>query len=227
MIEGILNGLCYLHSMGVVHGDMKAASTFHDSTKQLSGFIKISAHTFLFCFIMQANILISPDGCPLLMDFGLSHLLISTSTMETATGATNGTTRWMAPELLLLDTANAAEAEDGGAAGSVESDYEVHTKQSDVWAFGMTALELLTKQVPYAKLKSDAKVMFAIHAKTMPSKPEGLENWEVIDRKLWELCKMCWVFNPLERPDASQLSDELKRIREESKGNLGVVVQVL
>ncbi|KAH8104951.1 kinase-like domain-containing protein [Phellopilus nigrolimitatus] len=161
-----------------------------------------------------ANVLISPDGCPLLMDFGLSHLLLSTSTLETATDATRGSIRWMAPEL--LGTTKVAEAGD---------DDKVHTKQSDIWAFGMTALELLTKQVPYSNIRVDPGIIRAMLEKTIPCNPEGLDDWKVIDKKLWEFCKMCWVFNPVERPDMNQLSDELKRIREESKDNLKVVVQ--
>ena len=64
---------------------------------------------------------------PLIMDFGISHLLHSTTaTVETATAATKGSIRWMAIELF-----NAS-----GQGGEEES--SVHTTQSDVWAFGMT-----------------------------------------------------------------------------------------
>lgn len=71
--------------------------------------------------------MVSPDHQPLLMDFGISHLLTSTSTYETATRSEKGSARWMAIELLL-----------GTAESSPEDD--VHTMMSDVWAFGMTVL---------------------------------------------------------------------------------------
>lgn len=54
----------------------------------------------------------------MLMDFGISHILEGT---QTATNADNGSIRWFAPELL------SAEA-------------TAHTKESDVWALGMTIL---------------------------------------------------------------------------------------
>lgn len=49
-------------------------------------------------------------------------MLIATQTFNTTTGngAVRGSTRWMAPELLDMD------------------DPQLHSKQSDVWALGMT-----------------------------------------------------------------------------------------
>lgn len=62
------------------------------------------------------------------MDFGISHILISTTTVETATAANKGSLRWQARELLLDELSSGSE----GAAH--------HTKESDIWAFGMTCL---------------------------------------------------------------------------------------
>lgn len=59
------------------------------------------------------------------MDFGISHMLIATSTLETATKAEKGTLRWQAPELLMSEE------------GSAE---DHHTKESDIWALGMVYL---------------------------------------------------------------------------------------
>lgn len=61
------------------------------------------------------------------MDFGISHLLTSTSTFETATRAEKGSARWMAIELFLVT-------------GESSPEEDVHTMMSDVWAFGMTVL---------------------------------------------------------------------------------------
>ena len=45
--------------------------------------------------------MVSPYGVPLIMDFGISHLLANTSTFESATKADKGSLRWMAIELFL------------------------------------------------------------------------------------------------------------------------------
>ena len=62
----------------------------------------------------------------MVMDFGLSHLLAGVSTVESATNAERGSLRWQAPE----------QFKPGDA---------VHTKQSDIWALGMTYLVGLVK----------------------------------------------------------------------------------
>ena len=63
---------------------------------------------------------ISSSIVPMVMDFGISHLLEG-SAIETATKAQNGSLRWLAPELLT-------------------GEEELHTNQSDIWALGMTYL---------------------------------------------------------------------------------------
>jgi len=69
--------------------------------------------------ILQGNILISDDGTPCIIDFGLSRILGNTPGPTTTTHA-SGTLRWMAPELF-------------------EEDQKV-TKQCDIWAYGMTLI---------------------------------------------------------------------------------------
>lgn len=61
------------------------------------------------------------------MDFGISHLLISATTVDTATAANKGSLRWQALELL-----------DESPSDGLDAAY--HTKESDIWAFGMTCL---------------------------------------------------------------------------------------
>ncbi len=74
---------------------------------------------------MQHNILISVSGRPLIADFGLSLALSqSQSTMGTTTATMRGTVRWMAIELL------------PSVSGNVPAK---HTKETDIWSFGMVA----------------------------------------------------------------------------------------
>ena len=65
--------------------------------------------------------LISNDGRPVLSDFGLSRLQMNSVTI-TGTSKLGGNVRWMAPELIQAP---------GG------SPNQMHTKATDVWAFGM------------------------------------------------------------------------------------------
>lgn len=71
---------------------------------------------------LQANILISSSGTPLVADFGLSCLLTPSSTVDPTSSGLKGSIRWMSVELL--------HACDQGTV-------PLHTKESDVWAYGM------------------------------------------------------------------------------------------
>lgn len=76
----------------------------------------------LHLIVPQDNVVLSRDNVPMLMDFGISHIVEGT---ETATHADKGSIRWLAPELLSPEVA-------------------YHTKESDIWALGMTYLVSLT-----------------------------------------------------------------------------------
>ena len=59
---------------------------------------------------------------PLVTDFGISHALATSSARAQTTSGAKGTVRWMAVELFGFGSASSTKA----------------TKESDVWAFGMT-----------------------------------------------------------------------------------------
>ncbi|KZS95412.1 kinase-like protein [Sistotremastrum niveocremeum HHB9708] len=70
LLTGVMNGLSYLHSNGIVHGDIKGS-----------------------------NILVSDDGKALLADFGLARLVDNDDELASTTAGLRGTIRWMAPEV--------------------------------------------------------------------------------------------------------------------------------
>ncbi|OAX37664.1 kinase-like protein [Rhizopogon vinicolor AM-OR11-026] len=81
LLEDIANGLCYLHSVNVVHGD-------------LTGF----------------NVLIDADGHARLTDFGLSSVVNASEGLAYLAVTTRrpGALRWVAPELVVKDNAHIA-----------------------------------------------------------------------------------------------------------------------
>ncbi|XP_006463731.1 hypothetical protein AGABI2DRAFT_208652 [Agaricus bisporus var. bisporus H97] len=81
LIHDIASGLQYLHSLNVVHGDIKGN-----------------------------NILVTPNGRACLADFGLSTLLgdniLDWSSLGSEADHGGGTTRWKAPELVFQEAEN-------------------------------------------------------------------------------------------------------------------------
>ncbi|TDL26790.1 kinase-like protein [Rickenella mellea] len=163
MIKGIAEGLGYLHSKGVIHSDVKCE-----------------------------NILVSPEGAPLLIDFGLSRILeISQKIMTTREAG--GTLRWMARELLRKGS-------------------PVSTKESDVWAFAMAGFEVLSGEPPYAQYKTGGAVVMAINNKEIPRKPEICKGSGKI---LWDIFVRCWEPHPHERPSMYRILHMMQSVTSE------------
>jgi len=116
----VVEGLYYLHSRDMIHGDLKGVSYSILHSWFFRSQILISMNSKL-------NILIDKDGHARLADFGLasiirgeySHFSPQVSSME-------NTTTWAAPEIL------------GGSSAS---------KEGDVFTFAMVAIEVRTRGV--------------------------------------------------------------------------------
>ena len=126
------NGLAYMHSLRMVHGDLKGVC------------LSRLKHLHACCLSPKANILINNGGQACLADFGLSTItgvathaaagaswtsLISIDSLMSFTAG--GTYRWMSPELL-----------DPGRFGIPHSEGSRPTRQSDCYAFGMVIYEV-------------------------------------------------------------------------------------
>lgn len=101
---GVAQAIAYLHDMDVVYGDVKGG-----------------------------NILISPDGRPLLAGFGLSKFVWFMDTSTALRGA--GSVRWQSPELW---------------------DGERKSFASDVYAFGMTIVEVRAIPMEWLRNRIDS-----------------------------------------------------------------------
>ncbi|KIJ52440.1 hypothetical protein M422DRAFT_26048 [Sphaerobolus stellatus SS14] len=136
------------------------------------------------------NILISADGTPCLTDFGLSRILDEdlAQLIGKSGRPVGGTLRWMAPELLR------------------ESD---STKATDVWAFAMTIVEIMTEAPPYRELKRDEIVKAKLHQAIPPERPEE-ESAPGFNDPLWRLCSLCWAKDPEERPNMREITAVLE-----------------
>jgi serine/threonine protein kinase len=121
-------------------------------------------------------------------DFGLTVNMYGNSHKTVSAGAKP--IRWMSPEALRKNR---------------------FSEQSDVWAFGITAFELLTRgDMPYFHINDDDQVItFVTRDKGKPARPDDDDNLPCSHTSydaLWTLLESCWHFRPQDRPSFAQLS---------------------
>ncbi|KAL5514114.1 hypothetical protein ACEPAG_2875 [Sanghuangporus baumii] len=141
--------------------------------------------------IRGANILINQKGDLLLADFGLSKVMENVTGVQiTHTSGISESYRWSAPELC--------------------SDPYILTTASDVFAFAMTVIELMTGEAPYSHIKRNSEVLIKMGGGERPLRPEGTEIIERgLDDKLWNLLIRCWAADLAERPTIHEVITEL------------------
>lgn len=166
LATSICEGLVYLHKVNIIHGDLKGA-----------------------------NILISGQGTPMLTDFGSANFHES-SLQFTATGTSNFSTRWTAPEIL-------------SEAGPV-------SRSGDVYALGMTIMEALTGEVPFSGIKNIHIYTTVVVHNKVPKRPEQhIPSQSVCGNILWAILTSCWSSDPHLRPTAVEVRDFIKPITPE------------
>ncbi|KAI5997621.1 kinase-like domain-containing protein [Pisolithus orientalis] len=134
------------------------------------------------------NVLVSSDHRALLSDFGLSTLQKSTFSMMVV-APHRASYPWMALELL--------------------DDYNAST-EGDVWAFGMTVLELFTRLMPFHDCLHFANVMHRLVMGRLPLRPSEESTLSHMPDAWWEICTSCWQREPSARPSMKDLMETVK-----------------
>ncbi|CAE6519735.1 unnamed protein product [Rhizoctonia solani] len=134
------------------------------------------------------------DGVAKLTDFGNTVLKQYTLQFTGTNNAHNLSMRWAAPELIM--------PEDGHVSMS-----------ADIYALGMTILEIITGKQPYEHITRELAVFGEILNGKIPARPlhcipKNSRNGE----ELWNLLLSCWKFDPEERPTAGEVKRSLSGI---------------
>jgi len=112
------------------------------------------------------------------------------SSVGESTNATMGL-RWTAPELLNIDEA------------------PVKTTAADVFALGMTIIEVWTRAPPFQydeRYRSDGSVLIAIVEGVRSIRPDNMSG------SLWEVTQTCWNHDPNCRPSMREVEDMLNQL---------------
>ncbi|KAG8769148.1 hypothetical protein FRC12_005144, partial [Ceratobasidium sp. 428] len=141
-----------------------------------SGLAYLHEEGVVFGDVKGRNILVSHHGVAKLTDFGLSVLGHTGILFSITQNPGGGSTRWMAPELI--------------------TDTQWRSFEADVYALGMTFIEILTDEFPFPEL-SEMNVMFAVATKSItPTRPLRLELQSLRNDRWWELLQKCWDRDP-------------------------------
>jgi serine/threonine protein kinase len=196
-VGDVIRGLTYMHSLDVVHGDMKAVGYQPPrvTRRELNS-------------LRQSNVLVDSEGRARLTDFGLATALHATRTSTTTGGA--GSLRWMAPELL-----------DPEKYDIPEPDANRPTKESDVYALAITIWEvsgvglractgppshrhkIFNSEFPFSKMR-DAKVIASVLSGLRPPRNEDVTGPRGLSDEVWASMVGWWDELPPARPMLAQ-----------------------
>lgn len=174
-VDGVLNlgvqlaeALAFIHSLGICHSDLK-----------------------------PSNVLMRPDGRPMLLDFNLSFR------EQPVDHRLGGTFPYMSPEFL-----RAMDPNRRGFPAQVDA-------RSDVFSLGVMLCELLTGQHPFGPLEKIDNYEH-LRQQLLEEQEKGFRvGWSKnrqVDSRIRRLLDKCLAFRPEERPQtASELARALRR----------------
>ncbi|KAG9028162.1 hypothetical protein FS837_003968, partial [Tulasnella sp. UAMH 9824] len=148
--------------------------------------------------LKPANVLVNESLDAVLSDFGVSSFINESGEPSglTTSKSTKGALRYMSPELILQDQSK-------------------HTIESDVWAWGCTAFEVMTDSIPYSTSMKDAAIIMEVLKESAPGSIDALSTLILgtgVDSpchtgvlSLRSIIPQCWDFDTTHRPPASKI----------------------
>jgi serine/threonine protein kinase len=151
------------------------------------------------------NVLMSDDEIPLplLTDFGRSKFIDHRG----FTTSFSGSARYLAPELV-SDEPDLDDSDAAYQSVELQSPASNLTKETDVFAFSMVALEILTGQIPYHYLRQDSVVITFVQDGIRPDRIRYLPT--TFTEPMWTLLTDCWNADPKKRPDMKNVVQRLE-----------------
>ncbi|KAG9022833.1 hypothetical protein FRB95_014082, partial [Tulasnella sp. JGI-2019a] len=146
-----------------------------------SGLAYLHACDVIYGDFKAANILLADSLTPLLGDFGLTKYDEVDATSPGLKGS--GTARWKSPGL---------------------TNHELRTVKTDIYALGMTIVEVLTGREPFPHLRHEYIVYREVSkGHRPPFEPTSRKGKDF--KPLWEIAASCWEKEPENRPTAAKV----------------------
>jgi len=151
-----------------------------------SGLAYLHGQNVIHGDVKAANVLLDSSINPLLCDYDMYNARDS-NTGSSWAGA--GAWKWMSPELMQDNNAR-------------------RDAKSDVYAFAMTIVEILTGNAPFPKANFFKTVQEVINGRRPECKPLKREDQDF--DQLWRAAKACWDADPTKRPSADDVMNLLR-----------------
>jgi len=145
-----------------------------------AGMLHLHSEGIVHRDLAARNILLAPGFTAKISDFGLSRAYDSNQE-QNQTRSKTGPLRWMAPEALTS---------------------QLYSNKTDAWAFGVTLIEIVTRQKPFPNATPMEVAQYVCSGNTMAVPP----NSPAI---LHQIMTLCFAFEPQNRPEFSQLQEIL------------------
>ncbi|KAG8974661.1 hypothetical protein FRC05_006995 [Tulasnella sp. 425] len=169
LVSDVACGLAYLHSraLPVIHGDMK-----------------------------PDNVLIDETGDAVIIDFGLSSVMETETTLATSFTSASlqdaGNPRWMAPELLMEE----------GCARSLST---------DIYSFGCVALYIYTGEIPFKGIPNTKIIHTLIRGRKPVTNRNDYPAVSSLDAEwFYRLLVSCWDAEPSSRPSIGTVEERMR-----------------
>lgn len=170
---GICDGLAYLHSNGIIHGDLKGA-----------------------------NVLVSDNGIPLLADFGNSVLNSQSLKFSATIEKSVVSPRWTAPEVLEGEVSSSYSADIFSLGMTLletitgEVPYSQLSDRAVFWAISMTK-QIPTRPEKHIPNNKRDDMLWSLFEECWNFEPERRPNAQQVREKMLEIVKMA---SPLDMP---------------------------
>ncbi|KAF8344811.1 kinase-like domain-containing protein [Amanita rubescens] len=186
MLE-VAEGVKYLHSEGIVHGDLHGVR------------VPICAPKSVYHIIHQRNVLLNSEFHCQITDFGSTRHFEATVTRSTTAFAMN----FVAPELFgMCTTCGLFDCD--GCQGDQAAQKRRKTMETDVYSFGCLYYATFFDSIPFHG-KTEIQIVRLV---TNGKRPDRLESPSMED-DIWHLIQRCWESIPSKRSTIKDITTAL------------------
>ncbi|EMD31572.1 hypothetical protein CERSUDRAFT_162806 [Gelatoporia subvermispora B] len=147
------------------------------------------------------NILINHRGIACLSDFNISRILYNVRLQTNSRGRASW--RYMPPEVL--------EPSNEGVVATLP------TREGDIYAFGMTMLEIFTGEPPFGRHTRDQQVVVTVSRGVRPSRPGDEVAQRGLSDDMWDLIVQCWQSDPQTRPSMTDVNERIREAQRKTR----------